>query len=88
VTHEVQIGAALYGWAASVAGVVVDQRRQLDALRSRGMTGEPAPPSEDDPLGRQIFDAVAQLVDRNPDRLREVARPLSALAAILGEREP
>jgi hypothetical protein len=81
--------AALYARAASVAGVVVDQRRQIDALESRGASGEaPGGPSGDDPLARQVLDTAVRLVDRNPDRLHELARLLSALEETMGGREP
>ena len=81
--------AALYARAASLAGVVVDQRRRIDALESQGVSGEePRRPSGDEPLARQILDTAARLVDRNPDRLRELARLLSALDDILGVRGP
>ena len=42
----------------------------------------------DEPLARQILDTAARLVDRSPDRLRELARLLSALEEIMGGREP
>jgi hypothetical protein len=81
--------AALYARAASVAGVVVDQRRRIDALESRGAdVGAPGRPSGDDPLARQVLDTAARLVDRNPYRLPEVARLLAALEETMGGREP
>jgi hypothetical protein len=81
--------AALYARAAAVAGVVVDQRRQIDALESRGLGGEePEGPSGDEPLARQILDTAGRLVDRHPDRMRELARVLSAIEEIMGQREP
>lgn len=80
--------AALYARAASVAGVVVDQRRRIDALESRGAgEGGPTGRGEEDLLARQVLDAAARLVDHDPDRLRELARLLSALAEITGGRE-
>jgi GAF domain-containing protein len=81
--------AALYARAASVAGVVVDQRRKIDALEKPGASGEaPERPSEDEPLARQILDTAARLVDRNPGRLRELARLLANLEEIMGAGEP
>jgi GAF domain-containing protein len=81
--------AALYARAASVAGVVVDQRRRLDAVESQGGSGEAARgPSREDPLARLILDSAARLVDRSPDRLRELSRLLLALEEVMGGREP
>jgi transcriptional regulator with GAF, ATPase, and Fis domain len=81
--------AALYARAASVAGVVVDQRRRIDALESRGVGGaESRRLSADEPLARQILEIASRLVERSPGRLRELARILSALEEILGDRGP
>jgi GAF domain-containing protein len=80
--------AALYARAAAVAGVVVDQRQRIDALETRSARGEARRgPSEDEPLEQQIFGTAARLVDHSPDRLRELARILSALEEIMGGRE-
>jgi len=81
--------AALYARAASVAGVVVDQRRRIDAFESRGVGGaESRRPGGDEPLARQILETTSRLVERSPGRLRELARILSALEEILRDREP
>ena len=81
--------AALYARAASVAGVVVDQRRRIDALESRGVGGEePRRAGGDEPLARHILDTAARLIDHHPERLRELGRLLSALEEIMGGREP
>jgi GAF domain-containing protein len=81
--------AALYARAASVAGVVVDQRRRINAFESRGVRGEePRGSSGDEPVARQILETTSRLVERSPGRLRELARILSALEEILGDREP
>jgi hypothetical protein len=80
--------AALYARAASVAGVVVDQRRRIDALESQGVGGREArSPTGDGPLARQILDTAARLVDRSPARLHELSRLLSALEEIMAGRE-
>jgi len=81
--------AALYARAASVAGVVVDQRRRIDALESEAVSGEEARmPSGDDPLAPRILDTAARLVDRSPGHLRELSQILSALEEIMGGRKP
>jgi GAF domain-containing protein len=81
--------AALYGRAASLAAVVVDQRRRIEALESQALSGEETRgPSDGDPLARQIFEITARLVDRNPGRLRELYRLLAALEETMGGREP
>ena len=67
--------AALYARAASVAGVLVDQRRQLDLL-SAGATDASGP------LRDRIDGAIRRLVRSDPSRLEEVARLLESLEAI------
>ena len=80
--------AELYARAASVAGVVVDQRRCIEELESQGASGgEARRPSGDDPLAREILDTAARLVDRSPDRLPELSRLLSNIEEIMGGRE-
>jgi hypothetical protein len=80
--------AELYARAASVAGVVVDQRRRIDALESQAVGGEEARrPSGDDPIARQILDTAGRLIDCNPDRLRELSRLLSSFEEVMGGRE-
>jgi len=87
--HFTSQHAALYARAASVAGVVVDQRRRIDALESAAVSEEDARrPREDDPLARQVLDNAARLVDRSPDRLRELSKLLLALEEVMGGREP
>jgi len=87
--HFTSQNATLYARAASVAGVVVDQRRRIDALESGAGGGEEGRrPREDDPLARQILDSAVRLVDRNPDRLRELSQLLLALEKVMGGREP
>lgn len=72
--------ATLYARAASVAGVVVDQRRQLGTVR------EPSDPTEvggeREGLERAILDAAARLAGASTPALQEIARVLAALEAL------
>ena len=62
---------------------------KIEALESGAEGGEERRGTpEDDPLARQILDSAARLVDRHPDRLRELSQLLVALDEIMGGRQP
>jgi hypothetical protein len=69
--------AALYARGASVAGLVVHQRRRLDAL---GRGGEDAE--------RRVAEAAARLARRGPAELAALARLLEAVEALAGSSGP
>ena len=75
--------ANLYARAASVAGVLVDQRRQLDAIDTlRDPESATKGGSEPERLEREITGAVSRLMRASPGRLTEVKRLLAALEAL------
>lgn len=80
--------ANLYARAASVAGVVVDQRRRLDGLEIlRSAESAATGGGERDRLLAEILGTVTRIAQASPRQLAEVARVLSSLEALLG-RQP
>lgn len=77
--------AALYAKIASVAGVVVDQRRHLDALERAGRRRAPARARTGAERERaRLAGSVARLAAGGRGRLARVARVLSALEDLCG----
>ena len=76
--------ALLYGRLATVAAVVVEQRRRLSAIESlqKGKR-PPRPASHEERAERQILNAVVRLVRRRPEAKAQIARVLSDIEALL-----
>ena len=90
---ETQFGseaATLYARAASVAGVLVDQRRQLDLLgASIAATPSQVLAARDAEGPRERINAAVQrLAESDPGRLEQLAQLLESLEAVVspGER--
>ena len=78
--------AVLYGRIAAVAGLVVQQRRQLAAIEAlRAGTDLPSPITEEEQHNREILEVVKQLLRASPDVKGHVAGLLSAVAALVKE---
>ncbi|MBW2523525.1 MAG: GAF domain-containing protein [Deltaproteobacteria bacterium] len=77
--------AMLYGRIATVAGVVVEQRRKLAAVEAlqRGDT-MPEAVSQEERTDREIVDSVQRLVRLNPAAKPQVARLLGVVESLLG----
>jgi GAF domain-containing protein len=73
--------AALYARGASVAGLVVDQRRRLDALGEGGAHGG-------EEAERRVAEAAARLARRGPAELATLARLLEAVEALAASSGP
>lgn len=74
--------ALLYGRIASIAGLVVDQRRRLNA---KGRDEEASKPRGFGTAGKyeqEILSTISRLVKNNPDALEHVAHLLSAVEAL------
>ena len=76
--------AMLYGRIATVAGVVVEQRRKLAAIEAL-QRGEalPAAVSEEERSDREIIDSVQRLVRLNPGAKPQVAQLLGVVESLL-----
>lgn len=76
--------AMLYGRIATVAGVVVEQRRKLAAVEAL-QRGEalPAAVSDEERADREIIDSVQRLVRIDPGKKPEVARLLAVVEALM-----
>lgn len=72
--------ADLYGRIAAVAGVVVEQRRRIDALEA--IRGGGVPAGEGAARERRIVEAVTRLVGGDSERTEKVAALMEAIAAV------
>ncbi|MHC4986396.1 MAG: GAF domain-containing protein [Planctomycetota bacterium] len=78
--------AVLYGRIATVAALVVQQRRQLASIEAlRTGTDLPSPITEDERHNREILEVVKDLLRASPDVKGHVAVLLSAVAALVKE---
>ena len=78
--------AALYARIASVAAVVVEQRRRLSAIESIQRDGTlPEALNEDERLDRQIVGSVQRLVQAKRDAKARIARLLAAVEELAAE---
>lgn len=78
--------ALLYGRLASVAGVVIEQRRRLAAVEAV-LSGAPLPPStrEDERLSHEIVEACTALVRKRPSAKAHIRRLLVDIESLVGE---
>jgi GAF domain-containing protein len=78
--------ATFYGRIATVAAVVVEQRRRLAAIEAL-QQGGPAPKAagEEDRLDSQIVESVQRIVQSRPHAKRLVARLLSEIGSLVSE---
>ncbi len=78
--------AMLYGRLATVAGVVVDQRRRLAAVEALQHDDNlPAARSEDEQLDQQIVESVQRLLRSKRSAKPRVAQLLTAIESLLAE---
>jgi GAF domain-containing protein len=76
--------ALLYGRIAAIAGVVVDQRRRLNALQAAHSSSFLTPPLTDrERSERKIMDVFNRIVSRDPSKLAAIAHLLEAAAELL-----
>jgi GAF domain-containing protein len=76
--------ALLYARIASVAAIVIDQRRRLSAFQTLSYGQEVSGLlREDERLDQEIVAAVARLVKAKPERKAEISRLLSAIQSFL-----
>ncbi len=76
--------ALLYARLATVAALVIDQRRRLAALKALSAGGEVAGPvGEEERLNLKIVALVSRLVQAQPDRKALVVRLLADLLALV-----
>jgi len=77
--------AKLYGQFASIAGVVVDQRRRLTA-REKAAGADVAEPmafGEDERIEQKIIAAISRIAGQRPAALAQVADVVSAIESII-----
>ncbi|MBW2456452.1 MAG: GAF domain-containing protein [Deltaproteobacteria bacterium] len=78
--------ALLYGRLATVAGVVVEQRRRLLAIEAMQQEDQlPTGLGDDDKVDREIVDAVQRLVRAKPDAKPRIAQLLGIVEALIGD---
>jgi sigma-B regulation protein RsbU (phosphoserine phosphatase) len=78
--------ALLYGRLAAVAGVVVNQSRQLRAMQAL-QSGEDLPRgvTEEERLEHEMVSAVTRLTQSRPQSKKQIARLLTTMADLLEE---
>lgn len=78
--------AMLYGRIAAVAGVVVEQRRRIDAVEAlKQEQTMPAAVSAEERLDQQIVESVQRLTRVDPDAKPRVAQLLSVIESLVAE---
>ena len=75
------LDARLYAGLASIAGVVVDQKRRLNAFAKEGEA--PRALGEAGRLEKDILDRVGRLVKHRPEALAQVAALLSSVESMV-----
>ena len=78
--------ARLYAGFASIAGLVVDQRRRLAAFEEKGRT-QPLALGETGRLEQTLIESIARLVKNRPEALPQITKIISAVEALLQAEE-
>ncbi len=77
--------ALLYGRLATVAGVVVEQRRRLLTIEAMQHDDSlPSPVGDEEKVDRQIVDSVQRLVHSKPDAKPRIAQLLGIVESLIG----